>query len=41
VGMTLLGRGYDEPTILKLAYAYEQATMHRKSPASTPAIASH
>lgn len=40
VGITFLGRGYDEPTILKLAYAYEQATMHRTSPATTRAIAS-
>src|SRR5215207_8534740 len=41
VGITFLGRGYDEPTILKLAYAYEQATMHRTSPATTRAIASY
>lgn len=39
VGITFLGRGYDEPTILKLAYAYEQATMHRRSPTTTPALA--
>ncbi len=38
-GITLFGRAYSEPTLLKLAYAYEQATMHRKPPASTPALA--
>ncbi|MSQ28244.1 MAG: amidase [Dehalococcoidia bacterium] len=38
VGITFLGRGYDEPAILKVAYGYEQATMHRKSPPTTPAL---
>ncbi len=38
VGITFLGRGYDEPTILKLAYGYEQATMHRKAPGTTPKL---
>jgi amidase len=37
-GITFLGRGYEEPTLIKLAYAYEQATHHRKPPASTPAL---
>ena len=32
VGMELLGRAFDEPTLLKLAYAYEQATGHRRPP---------
>lgn len=39
VGITFLGRPYSEPTVLKLAYAYEQATHHRKPPASTPPLA--
>jgi hypothetical protein len=26
-------------TLIKLGYAYEQATHHRKPPASTPALA--
>ena len=39
-GMTLLGRAWDEPTIIKLAYSFEQATHHRKPPASTPALPS-
>jgi Asp-tRNA(Asn)/Glu-tRNA(Gln) amidotransferase A subunit family amidase len=37
-GMTILGRAWDEPRIIKLAYAYEQATKHRKAPASTPPL---
>ena len=38
VGITLLGRPYAEPVLLKLAYAYEQATRHRKPPPTTPAL---
>ena len=37
-GMTILGRAWGEPTLLKLAYAYEQATHHRRPPASTPPL---
>lgn len=32
VGLSFFGRGYSEPTLLKIAYAFEQATNHRKSP---------
>jgi Asp-tRNA(Asn)/Glu-tRNA(Gln) amidotransferase A subunit family amidase len=39
VGITFFGRGYSEPTLLKLAYAYEQATHHRQPPKTTPALA--
>jgi Asp-tRNA(Asn)/Glu-tRNA(Gln) amidotransferase A subunit family amidase len=38
VGITFLGRPYSESTMLKLAYAYEQATHHRVPPKSTPAL---
>ena len=38
VGITLLGRPYAEPVLIKLAYGYEQATHYRKPPASTPEI---
>lgn len=31
-GIQFLGRMYDEPTLIKLAYSYEQGTMHRKAP---------
>jgi Asp-tRNA(Asn)/Glu-tRNA(Gln) amidotransferase A subunit family amidase len=37
-GMTFFGKAWDEATLLKFAYAYEQATHHRRAPASTPAI---
>jgi len=40
VGITFFGRPYSEPTLLKLAYAYEQATHHRVPPKTTPALAS-
>ncbi len=33
VGLQLLGRPYSEGLLISLAYAYEQATQHRKSPA--------
>jgi len=35
-GITFLGRPYDDGNMIKLAYAYEQATHHRRPPASTP-----
>jgi Asp-tRNA(Asn)/Glu-tRNA(Gln) amidotransferase A subunit family amidase len=31
-GMTILGRAWSEPTLIRLAYAYEQATHHRRPP---------
>ena len=37
-GITFMGRPYEEGTMLKLAYGYEQATHHRKPPQSTPAL---
>ena len=39
VGVELSGRAWSEPQLIKFAYAYEQATRHRRPPASTPAIA--
>lgn len=36
VGITFFGKAYSEPTLLKLAYAYEQATHHRIPPKTTP-----
>jgi amidase len=32
VGISFFGRAWSEPTLIKLAYAYEQATKHRKAP---------
>jgi Asp-tRNA(Asn)/Glu-tRNA(Gln) amidotransferase A subunit family amidase len=37
-GLTLLGRAWSEPTLFRLAYGYEQATRHRRPPASTPPL---
>ncbi|MFO8236237.1 MAG: amidase family protein, partial [Bacteroidales bacterium] len=31
-GLQFLGRMYDEPTLIKLTYSYEQATKHRAPP---------
>ena len=31
-GMTMLGRAWSEATLFRLAYAYEQATHHRRPP---------
>jgi Asp-tRNA(Asn)/Glu-tRNA(Gln) amidotransferase A subunit family amidase len=39
VGITFLGGPYTEPTLLPLAYAYEQSSHHRRGPESTPALA--
>jgi amidase len=37
-GMTLLGRAWDEPTLIRLAYGYEQVTHQRHPPPATPPI---
>ncbi|HZN05439.1 MAG TPA: amidase family protein [Pyrinomonadaceae bacterium] len=39
-GVTFTGRAFSEPTLIALAYAYEQATKHRRSPASAPPLPS-
>jgi Asp-tRNA(Asn)/Glu-tRNA(Gln) amidotransferase A subunit family amidase len=38
VGIELLGRPFAEPMLIGLAYSYEQATRHRRPPASTPSL---
>jgi Asp-tRNA(Asn)/Glu-tRNA(Gln) amidotransferase A subunit family amidase len=38
VGITFLGRPYTDGAMIKLAYAYEQATGHRTAPTSTPPL---
>lgn len=38
VGITFQVREYDEGTMIKLAYAYEQATHHRKPPTTVPRL---
>jgi amidase len=32
VGLSIFGRAWSEPTLIKIAYAYEQATKHRRPP---------
>jgi amidase len=36
VGMSFIGRAWSEPRLIALAYAYEQATKHRRPPAFPP-----
>ena len=38
VGISFLGRPFSDGALIKLAYSYEQATLHRKPPGSTPAL---
>lgn len=33
VGVSFFGRAWSEPTLIKVAYAYEQVTQHRRAPA--------
>jgi Asp-tRNA(Asn)/Glu-tRNA(Gln) amidotransferase A subunit family amidase len=37
-GVCFIGRPYDDGNMIKFAYAYEQATNHRRPPASTTAL---
>jgi Asp-tRNA(Asn)/Glu-tRNA(Gln) amidotransferase A subunit family amidase len=37
-GMTFFGRAWSEPELIRLAYSYEQATHHRRPPASAPPL---
>lgn len=37
-GITFFGRAWSEPSLIKYAYAYEQATHHRRAPDSTPSL---
>ncbi|HWO12413.1 MAG TPA: amidase family protein, partial [Polyangiaceae bacterium] len=39
-GVTFSGRAFSEPRLIGLAYAFEQATLHRAPPPSAPALAS-
>jgi amidase len=38
IGATFTGRAWSEPTLLRIAYAYEQATKARKVPAGVPPL---
>jgi amidase len=37
-GITFFGRAWSEPALIKYAYAYEQATRHRRAPETTPPL---
>ncbi len=37
-GMTIYGRAWSEPLLLKFAYAYEQSTRRRHAPSTTPPL---
>jgi amidase len=37
-GVTFSGPAFSEPRLIALAYAFEQATLHRRPPASTPPL---
>jgi Asp-tRNA(Asn)/Glu-tRNA(Gln) amidotransferase A subunit family amidase len=37
-GITFFGRAWDEATLIGLAYSFEQATRHRRPPASAPEL---
>jgi amidase len=36
IGISFFGKAWSEPMLLQLAYAFEQSTMHRQSPAFLP-----
>ncbi len=38
VGLSFFGRAWSEPTLLRIAYAFEQATTHRRAPGFWPTL---
>jgi Asp-tRNA(Asn)/Glu-tRNA(Gln) amidotransferase A subunit family amidase len=38
IGIEFLGRPFSEPTLLRLAYGYEQISKNRTPPTSVPAL---
>ena len=39
VNLSFIGPAWSEPVLIRLAYAFEQITMHRKAPAFAPTLA--
>ena len=39
LGVSFYGKAWSEPVLIKLAYAFEQATKARRAPAFTPTLA--
>jgi amidase len=39
VNLSFFGRAWSEPALIRLAYAFEQITMHRKAPTFAPTLA--
>ena len=39
VNLSFVGPAWSEPTLVRLAYAFEQVTMHRKAPQFLPTLA--
>ncbi len=39
VNLSFIGRAWSEPALLRMAYAFEQITMHRKAPRFLPTLA--
>jgi amidase len=37
-GLQIFGDAWSEPRLIAIAYAYEQATQHRRPPGTTPAL---
>lgn len=38
VGLSFFGRAWSEPTLLRIVYAFEQATLHRRAPGFLPKL---
>ena len=37
-GLQIIGRPWSDPLLIEIAYAFEQATRHRKPPSSAPPL---